>query len=311
MLIGIDIGGTKTHIVVSEDAAEDAHLIVPTSTWQHNGLFGDRTNAERLMRLIPADMADPSKVAVAVGAHGCDSNEQCDRFRRLLESHHPGPVTVVNDAQLLGPAAGLQDAISVIVGTGSIVVGQNRAGAVISVGGHGWLLGDPGSAPALARESVRGVLASRDAGELLDILGQMLMKEYRICDEKQLMYAFTHKPSITSWGKVAPLVFQAALSGSIIAQAVIDSAAHELAANTVQAKNRGAIGHDVLVAGGVITNQRLLFDAFRRHLEELAPELRVRLLSRPPVHGALAMAKQIIQTSSNPGGKDEVEQQVI
>jgi glucosamine kinase len=312
MLVGIDIGGTKTHVAVSINSRQDGtEFVVPTSRWQQGDLFADRDNAQRLVGLFKEHIDAPSRVAVAIGAHGCDSTNQCESFRQLVKEHHDGPVTVVNDAQLLAPAAGAGTAIAVIIGTGSIVVGEAEHGEPITAGGHGWLLGDPGSAPALARESVRALLKAKDAGKPRDLLARKLMAEYGVSDEVQLTYAFTRNLNITAWGTLAPIIFDAADSGSDVARQVIDSSALELAVSTSQVKNRGALGRDVIVAGGVAINQPRLFNAFCHHMAALAPDLRVTLLAVPPVRGALVLAEKLIQSTQQLGESNEFEQEVV
>jgi glucosamine kinase len=312
LLVGIDIGGTKTHVAVSHRSSQaGTQFVVPTSQWQHGDLFADRDNARRLVDLFKEQVDDPLHVAVAIGAHGCDSLEQCQSFRQRVKEHYEGPVTVVNDAQLLAPAAATVNAIAVIIGTGSIVVGESELGEPITAGGHGWLLGDPGSAPALARESVRALLQARDAGKPRDLLAVKLMAEYGASDEVQLTYAFTRDLNITAWGSLAPIIFDAADDGSAVAQHVIDSSAHELALSTKQVKNRGAVGLDVIVAGGVAINQPRLYNAFRDHMAALAPNLRVRLLTVPPVQGALVLAEQNSQSIEQLGESNEFKQEVV
>ncbi|BAS10052.1 N-acetyl-D-glucosamine kinase [Arthrobacter sp. Hiyo4] len=298
MLVGIDIGGTKTHILVAAPNTEDVHIVVPTAEWQRSYLLGDSANAERLVALYAAHVGAWTGVPLAVGAHGCDTEAQCEAFRVQLERVHPGPVDVVNDAELLGPAAGTQDPVlAVIVGTGSIVVGTTSDGGKVTSGGHGWLLGDPGSAPALAREAVRAVLQARDEGLDREILAERFLAHCQAADETELSYLFASDLRITRWGSIAPLIFDCAKEGSPLAQAIIESAAATLAADVARIRRRGAQGSTVVMAGGVAVNQPLLLEAFKRHVAAGHPELNVKLLTIPPVWGALERAKHLTETS--------------
>ena len=67
---------------------------------------------------------------------------------------------VVNDAELMVPAAGYFGGIGVVSGTGSIAVARTAEGHMLAAGGWGWILGDEGSAPALVREAAKAI---RDA----------------------------------------------------------------------------------------------------------------------------------------------------
>ncbi|HUG50869.1 MAG TPA: BadF/BadG/BcrA/BcrD ATPase family protein [Terrimesophilobacter sp.] len=292
MVVGVDIGGTKTHVRIASAAGDDVDLIVASSLWRRGAISGDIDNAQRLVMLFLAQIDNPNSTPLVVGAHGCDSDAQCEAFAERLRAFYPGPVTVVNDAGLLAPAAGIDNAIAVIVGTGSIVVGRTGDGESISAGGYGWILGDPGSAPGIVREAMRAVLKARDEGAPFDRLGTALLEHYGVNDDLDLSYAFMRELNIAAWASLAPLVFSAADAGSVLAEHVIDAAAAELAGGVHSLRMRGAVGDDVVVAGGVVTHQPRLIAALRHHIGLREPGLAVHLVSVPPVAGAIALARR-------------------
>lgn len=292
MLVGIDIGGTKTHVLIEDAGGVMLDRSVSTSGWQRGGLLDDNENVARLVEVF-ADIEGAASSPLLVGAHGLDSEWQRLEFQARLEGNHRGVVRAVNDVELLGPAAGFDEAISVVVGTGSKVVAHAGNGELISAGGHGFLLSDPGSAPALVREAVRAVLRALDEGREADVLGRELMKQFGVDDEIALSYAFTAAPRLTTWGSLAPLVFACADAGSELAAAVVDSAAKELASDVGLVWGRGALGSDVVCAGGVITNQPRLYQALVRHIDDLHFGLSVHLLSVAPVVGAIELARKL------------------
>lgn len=311
MLVGVDIGGTKTQVLVRDHGADVLDTVVPSETWQRGGLFGDPDNAARLVELFAHAVPDRAATPVAIGAHGCDFAEQCVAFERAVSSVWTGPVRVVNDAQLLGPAYGIDESIAMIVGTGSIVTGLSDGGTAISAGGHGWLLDDPGSAPGIAREAVRAVLRALDTARPRDGLAESLMAVYGVRHEVDLSHRFTDGPTIGGWGALAPTVFSAADEGSSLAAEVVDDAARQLVDNVAQVRRRGAVGTKIVAAGGVITNQPRLLDAVRRYAAADDPDLEVALLDVPPVRGAVELAARMEQRNTdNRGGFDETRQAV-
>lgn len=291
MHIGIDVGGTKTHVLVHDDVVV-FERVLPTSDWQRGGLLDDAANATRLLNTFAA-VPGTQSAPLVVGAHGLDSSWQARQFQRLLASAHLGPVRAVNDVELVGPAEGFRDAIAVVVGTGSKVVAHTADGSPLSAGGYGFLLSDPGSAAGLARDAVRAVLTARDEGLPPDTLAVALMAHFDADDEVALSYAFTADARLTAWGALAPLVFTAADDGSALAADVVDAAARELAAGVDQVCRRGAIGTEVVCAGGVISNQPRMYRAFCRHVDDLGRGLTVHLLTVAPVTGALALARHL------------------
>lgn len=303
MEVGIDVGGTHTRIRVAQDSpanSENAEVAVPTASWLHGTLFGDPANAERLLELVPGSAVGRPDVPIALGVNGCDNRAQCALLTKWLHVSHQGPILVVNDSELFAPAAGLDNAITVVCGTGSIVVGRDSAGELVKIGGHGWLLGDPGAAPSLVRESVVAILAAHDAGAEPGLLARALMAHYGSPDPVQLGYDFTADAGITNWGALAPLVFEAADAGDALAVGIIDGDGRQLAADVVALLAKGVDAADVVAAGGVITSQLRLERAFTTALREVAPDLRVHLLREPPVTGAVALARALTDQPQKP-----------
>jgi N-acetylglucosamine kinase-like BadF-type ATPase len=292
LLVGIDVGGTKTHLAVDREG-ELQHVVVATDQWQRDqGLFGPGA-VGRLLDLVRDTTGGRDDVPLAVGAHGCDSPALVARFDAAVRAAWSGPVLVVNDAELLAPAAGVEHAICLIVGTGSIAIGRTADGEAVYVGGHGWLLDDFGSAPGIVREAVRAALDATDDGRPRDGLAERMMAHFGATDEVELSVAFTGSADIATWAAPARHVFEAADQGSTTAVEVVDDAARRLAANVVRARRRGAVGDVVVAAGGVISNQPRLFAAVARHLAAAEPDLELRLLELAPVTGAVELARRL------------------
>ena len=297
MHVGIDIGGTKTHTRVEADGKVLMDATVLTSSWRWGGLLDDEDNATRLLELF-AQIPLSDLAPLALGAHGLDSAKQCLDFEALVAANRRGLVRAVNDVELVGPAAGFDKAIAVISGTGSKIVAHDANGTMLSAGGYGYLLGDPGSAPALARDAVRAVLWARDEGRPVGLLSQTLMGHFGVDDEVEMSYRFSADSQLTTWGALAPLLFTAADAGSQLALTVIDEAARELATAVKLVLSRGAIGEDVVCAGGVISNQPRLYQALQRHIAAVNPGLTLHLLGVAPVAGAIAIARQMRPTQT-------------
>jgi N-acetylglucosamine kinase-like BadF-type ATPase len=297
VVVGVDVGGTKTHVRAVDGAGRT---------------LADRTRSGRRPPMLdpagPAWVADAvgdvlagtagRLVAVGVGAHGCDTDEQCAWFaaelRRLLDV----AVVVRNDAEILVPAAGFAAGVGVVVGTGSIAVGRRPDGTQVHAGGWGWLLGDEGGAPALVREAVRAVLAAYDAGRAADGLAERLQAAVAVDGPVELAQALTHEPDVQAWARHAPVVFEAARAGSATARAVIAAAGAALAELVAQLGRRGVATETVVTGGGVVVAQPLLFDAFADALRVRVASSSLHLLTDAPVAGAVALARGLAGTSS-------------
>ncbi|HWK78383.1 MULTISPECIES: N-acetylglucosamine kinase [unclassified Microbacterium] len=295
-VVGVDIGGTKTRIALAaQDPAGGTlrDVVVSSASWR--GPLGDpEADAVGLVGVLVEQLGDSVKEApIVVGAHGCDSTEQCHDLERALGRRLAGEILVLNDSELMSPAMGLPDAVGVVVGTGSIATARTVGGELLTAGGWGWLIGDEGSAPALVREAVRAVLTHLDDASGADPLVTRLLAAFSVRDGAELALVATQTASAEAWGARAPEVFTAATEGSVLAAAVISRAGSALAGLVAQLRRRGVPARDVVAGGAVIEAQSLLQGAVRAALELVTPEVTLHILRHPPVTGAIALARRL------------------
>lgn len=288
--VGVDVGGTKTHVRAVRGGEVVADRVIPSDGWR---IADVRSSAGFLVDLVTTTVPRADVVTVAVGAHGCDSARTCAAVRAEVMRLLPVACMVRNDAELLVPAVGIDSGVGLVAGTGSVAVGRDRRGDPVYVGGWGWLFGDEGSAPGLLREAARASLAARDRGEPPDLLTDLLLRSYQVTEVTDLPDAMAADSGARSWGNRVALVFDALRRGSGLAEAVVEEAARALAGLVARLSTRDVDVADVVVAGGVILNQPRLFDAFTRELEAVAPASRVHRLAVPPVHGAVRLAERL------------------
>ena len=300
-VIGVDIGGTKTHIALGVDGVIRREGFVRTSTWRSpsvgpaTGETSNRAKVERNAKALSGlvlDLlgAEAVGLPVAVGAHGCDSTQQCLDLQRELARYFTNAVLVVNDAELMPPAMGFPGGIGMVVGTGAIAVARDADGRLITAGGWGWVLGDEGSAAGIIREAVRAALGELDRGRTGDPLVSALLTAFGAADGAELAMAVTHSSSADGWGSHAELVFAAADEGSAVAARVLAEAGAQLAGLIDRLAVRGVRTDWVVAGGAVIQKQPRLRDAVTAALAVAHPETRLTVLDRPPIYGALALA---------------------
>jgi glucosamine kinase len=288
-VVGVDIGATKTHLAVA-DGDGPIEVVVPTKGWR---VRRDEEDARALFALARKTAAAEPAVIV-VGAHGCDDAVTCLAFQRTLAALTCGTVLVVNDAELLVPAAGFDHGIGVVAGTGSIAVARLHDRAMLVAGGWGWLLGDEGGAVGLVREAARAARGALDSGYMTDPLIGCMCRSLGTDNPIQFGRKLVEAGGAAAIGGHVSAVFEAAAMGSDLARTVIREGGAALARLVRQLVGRGATGREVVAAGGVITRQDALMAAFREALETAAPEWRITLLAGPPVQGALALARRIV-----------------
>lgn len=291
--IGIDMGGTKTRVQAWSEHGPIADLTVPSRGVLHADYARTGEALALLVRRLLGEGRLPA--AVAVGAHGCDSAAQCAALREQVVRHLPVLCTVVNDAELLLPAAGLTSGVAVVSGTGSVAIGHTTGGEVLQAGGWGWLLGDEGSAAGLVRHAARTCLARADEGHVENVLSRRMQAAFKVDSVADLAQVMERNGGASSWGRHAAEVFAAADAGCPSAMTVIDDAGKALAALVRTLRNRGAETDVVVVAGGVFVSQPRLRDAFEKSLRLDLPDSRVVVLTEAPVIGAVNIATAMLR----------------
>jgi glucosamine kinase len=302
IIAGVDIGGTKTSVMIANGAAPIADWTLATDSWRIRELDADgKVLADVIQRLCAEEgYASDDIGALALGAHGCDTDEQCLRFQASLQRRFGAIVQVVNDSELMAPAAGRFGGIGVVAGTGSIAVARTPEGKMLVAGGWGWILGDEGSAPGLVRDAAKAIRAALDAGDAADPLTDALMAELGTDDPTMLGRLLNDTRSAVIWGRYANAVFAAADAGSRLAQDVIVAGGEALAALVGILIKRGADASSVVAGGGVIVEQPRLMNAFRSAMNEVSAASEVVLLREPPVIGAVALAERALLGANAP-----------
>lgn len=297
MVVGVDVGGTKTQIVVASQSGLAVNVVVPSLDWE--SYTWDEVPSWVIGQLDGAYSDWRHCGALVVGAHGCDSPAHTASLWRALAAEASGLCLVVNDALLLVPAAGHTSGIGLVVGTGSIAVTQ-LGETVLAAGGWGMVLGDEGSSPALVREALRKALCRHDEGLPAERLGVALVDAFGASSMDELLVTASAAATKQGWGDVAPVVFDALAEGSEDARAVIDEAAVALSELVERLVARGARPDRVVIGGGVARNQPALVDAVRCHLHAHLPDCEVVVLREAPVRGALTLGWEAMGWSGSP-----------
>jgi N-acetylglucosamine kinase-like BadF-type ATPase len=284
--IGLDIGGSKTHGV----RVADGHVVAEALAGSASLVAVGAAEAGRQLDTLLDRLGRDGVTAVCVGAAGADTPEGADRLRQLLAAKVPGArVRIVHDTALVLAAAGVDEGVAVISGTGSVAWGRRQDGTQLRAGGWGYLLGDEGSGYWVGREAVRHALARVDRGEPADRLTQQLAADCGLQRPEQLLDHFCVHPERRYWAGRARVVFERAGDGDAAASRIVAAAADALATLALHVAGRLDLPGPVVLAGGLAVHQPMLQAEVRSRLAEQGiTDLRVLL--REPVHGAVRLA---------------------
>jgi N-acetylglucosamine kinase-like BadF-type ATPase len=158
-MVGVDVGGSGSRAVVVGDG-----LIVARESWSLGGNVSMDVSVIDTAATQAAALA-PERLCLAVpglrdSTHGRVLSERATAAAGC-------PVTVISDqiGAVLGAGGG--DGVVVIAsGTGSFAAAYDGRGRWARAGGHGFVLGDEGSAYWIGRRIVRALLGARDNGSL-------------------------------------------------------------------------------------------------------------------------------------------------
>ncbi|MBJ8347571.1 N-acetylglucosamine kinase [Antrihabitans sp. YC2-6] len=285
-VLGLDIGGSKTHAARSENGVVVAEALAGSANVTSVG----PAEAGRQLDIILEQLGNKDIQSVCAGAAGVDSPAGAARLRELLASRLPGArIRVVHDSELILAAAGVEDGIALIAGTGSVAWGR-RAGRHARAGGWGYALGDEGSGYWVAREAVRRTLRRVDTGSQADRLGRQLVAECELrCPDELLDHFYAH-PERRYWAGRARMVFELAEAGDRASSEIVEAAATALADLAVAVSEKLDLPGPTVLAGGLAVHQPLLQNAVRNHLDRRGLD-DVRVLDIDPVRGAVTLAR--------------------
>jgi N-acetylglucosamine kinase-like BadF-type ATPase len=298
--LGVDVGGTKTHALIADEAGRAVGFGVGGSGNPHSETY------EGMMRgaITPAvegalASAKVSKARIAgagYGIAGYDWPSERERTLRALDSLGlSAPREIVNDS-VVGLLAGAEQGwgVAVVAGTGCNCRGwdvNRREGRVTGLSEFGEAAGGgqvvERALQAVAKAwSLRGPatqlteafvakVGARDAGDLLE--GLFVQKYHLDAD-------------------AAPLVFKVAAEGDSEARAVLTWAGQELASlanGIIRQLNFEQLAFDVILVGSLWDGGPLLLDPMREAVRAVASGARFVRLAAPPVVGGVLLGMEL------------------
>jgi N-acetylglucosamine kinase-like BadF-type ATPase len=279
LVAGIDAGqSSTTAVIVDQDgvvrgrgtAGPAAHVEEPAGSTK----CADACTTALMRALDAAKLSHATRFeAVHVGLSGYDGH--FDGARPEFAADH---VSIGHDAPIaLAGAVPSRPAVVVIAGTGSVVYGEDGAGASVRVGGWGYLFGDEGSAFAVARDALAHAMHEQDRG-LSSPLGDAALAFFDRHDLRDLATAAVlgriPRDKIAWFGRV---VHDAARLSDRDAAAIADAAAGALARLTAVALARLHLSEravQVALCGGAFNSETFLART-RERLAVIAPNAMV------------------------------------
>jgi N-acetylglucosamine kinase-like BadF-type ATPase len=295
VLIGADVGGTKTAVAVSIDGKISGRAEGPGAAVRPGRALASASTIIEVVRGALSDAGRLTGDVLVVGAAGAGRAPEREELRTAIRSENiVGSVTVTTDIEIaLAAAFEHGPGIVVSAGTGSVAVGRDQNGERHRIGGYGWQMGDEGSGYAIGRASLGAVSRAVDGRSPPTALSQRLLQATRSSDFDALVrWAAGASPAEVA--ALAPHVLAVAAEGDPLAKGIADYAARELSQLAICLLPKMELTPPVRVAitGGLLSPDQALRRALLAKLRE-EPALNPTEAPVDAVAGALLLAAAV------------------
>jgi glucosamine kinase len=292
ILIGADVGGTKTSVVVGDGERVLARASGVGAAVRPGRALASATAIAEVVREALAHAGHPTADVLAVGAAGAGREPEREELAAALRAEGLARrVRVTTDIEIaLEAAFGGGPGIVVSAGTGSIAVGRTPSGALVRMGGYGWQMGDEGSGYAIGRAALGAVSRAQDGRGPATALQSKVLAAAR-CTDFDALVRWAAGASAAEVASLAPAVLEIAARGDVVAQGIADYAARELSQLVLRLRPKldSAEPLPVVLGGGLLGADTPLRRAV---LDKLREDPAVQPLEREvdAAVGALALA---------------------
>jgi glucosamine kinase len=302
IVVGMDGGGSKTRVVVADDAGTQlAEVVAPGSAVRPGQLehSADVITAALRDALASCEMTHvvPKVLCVGVAGVGREADRQA-LWQALTSRELAEEIVVHTDVSIaLDDAFGDGPGVLLVSGTGSIAYGRSPSGQVARCGGWGPVCGDEGSGQWVGRRALSVVTASVDGREPETALIGAVLTAAQV-NEPQDLIAWAAEATPAQLASLAPVVSSVADAGDLRANAIISLAVEELVVH-VRTLARQLFGDEraatpVAFTGGMLTKGTTLRKRLEHRLKSAVPGAQVRLGEVNAARGAVRAALRLL-----------------
>ncbi|MCB8928168.1 MAG: ATPase [Ardenticatenaceae bacterium] len=298
--LGVDIGNSKSHALIADENGRCLGFgQAGPGSWEAIGWEAAQQVLHTIVdeALAQAGLEKSAIAGAGFGYAGYDWPEDRPGHIKIIES-----LSLVNaryalgNDTLVGLVAGARAGWGVVVvaGTSNNCLGRDRQGREGRVTGMGPWFGEYGGASEIVARAVQAVaaawtqrgpatalsnafVAQTGAADVVDLLAGLVRERY------QLVAAD------------APLVFELAAQGDLVAQEIITWAGQELgslAVGVIHQLDLAAETFDVVLSGSLYKGGEPLISPMRQTIQAAAPGATLVRLEAPPVVGGVLLGME-------------------
>lgn len=300
-VIGIDGGGTKTHMKIAD---LNGNIIAEGVKGPSNINSSSEKEVKKVFKELICEgiKSIEEKLdecsAICIGIAGADRDEDKVIIENMIRDAvgYKGKIIVVNDAEV-ALAGGIEKRYGIIVisGTGSICYGRTEEGKSCRSGGWGHIIGDEGSGYDIGINAIKAALKSYDGrGEKTILEGSVLEYLGLKCHEDLINYIYRSGAGKKEIARLTRVVNDAYKKGDAVSEKILECAAEELFLSVKAVIDKlGICDRNVaLVAtGGAINNIEYLYDQFKNKINKFYPNVNIVHMKNDSAFGAAFIAR--------------------
>ena len=301
-LIGMDGGGTKTKVILTD---LNLNPVFETSGGPSNFLvIGKEKVSETILDLVNQCLsfqkisADEIH-ALVLGTTGGGRRNDAELLENQIykdsiqKDLKLKKIRIESDARIALEGAFSGKAGSILIaGTGSIMFGKDEAGQIHRVGGFGRYIGDEGSGYRIGWKGLNAAAREMDGRGSHTKISDLLSSEFSISSGDELITeVYRNNFNIAS---VAPIVFSAAEKGDKIAQRILENEADELVLHITSMKSKLQVKVlRISLIGSLLTTANYFSYLFNEKVVRGFSDVQIREAEHTPEFGAAILAKQL------------------
>ena len=290
--LGIDGGGTRTSAAVSD---ENGNIILRKTGRSINfysvGMETARKNLAEIVNALKTDTFE----AVFIGCSALDNeadSELCDRLcRGIINSEK---IRMNSDTYIALKSAPESECPCVAVcGTGSMAIAEDINGQTHIAGGWGHIIGDEGSAYAVAVRALKMCCILSDRNEDSALL-RAANSFFGVNDfRKAIDIIYSPETSKDVIASFAEKVGGLADTGDKACEQILYKEAVAFADTVLTLLDKVGCCDLLGLYGGMFQHNEIFTNAFSGKVKERYPRLTIKLLDTPPEEGALELARKL------------------